>query len=133
MEYDKKPGSPEEVLAHHGVKGMRWGVRNPNPSSSEIKTARARQDRRQSDFIKNDLAARNATTKSARSKAVRARDASAKDFHTNEDRVTAARLTAGEKFAHAMAFGVFSAVSIPVANARANKVARETDLARQGV
>ena len=29
----EKPGSPAEVLEHHGVKGMRWGVRNESRSS----------------------------------------------------------------------------------------------------
>jgi hypothetical protein len=30
----EKPGSPEEVLAHVGVKGMRWGVRRSADSTS---------------------------------------------------------------------------------------------------
>jgi adenosine/AMP kinase len=29
----EKPGSPEEILEHVGVKGMRWGVRKSYPMS----------------------------------------------------------------------------------------------------
>lgn len=35
----EKPGSPEEVLEHVGVKGMRWGVRKERNSSSKPKTS----------------------------------------------------------------------------------------------
>lgn len=31
-----KPKTPEEVLEHHGVKGMRWGVRKEEETSSRI-------------------------------------------------------------------------------------------------
>lgn len=58
MDYRTKPGSPEEVLAHFGVKGQRWGVRKHrdaghdaakaakkiarDKNNSEIDAARAR-------------------------------------------------------------------------------------------
>lgn len=33
-DYRIKPGSPEEVLKHYGVKGMKWGVRNEDDESA---------------------------------------------------------------------------------------------------
>jgi hypothetical protein len=37
----EKPGSPEEVLEHHGVKGMKWGVRKARGATSHPNLRRA--------------------------------------------------------------------------------------------
>ena len=42
----KKPGSPEEVLAHFGKKGMRWGVRTKSTREFRAKNP-TRRDRNQ--------------------------------------------------------------------------------------
>ena len=38
----EKPGSPEEVLAHFGKKGMKWGVRNASKSDAALKPTTAK-------------------------------------------------------------------------------------------
>jgi hypothetical protein len=93
--FSQKPETPEELLnslQHHGVKGMRWGVRKARPSRSEILGARQRQARREDDATNPKLS----TAK--RAKAL-------KEFDTNEDRITALRLTRGEKFVSALVIG----------------------------
>ena len=35
----EKPGSPAEILEHHGIKGMRWGVRSSRTSASSPKSS----------------------------------------------------------------------------------------------
>ena len=37
----EKPGSPEEVLEHHGVLGLKWGVDRARASGSDIRIARS--------------------------------------------------------------------------------------------
>lgn len=37
----EKPGSPSEILEHHGVKGMKWGVRNTGAWESWKKASNA--------------------------------------------------------------------------------------------
>lgn len=87
MTYQQKPGTPGEVLAQSGVKGMRWGVRNSKkPSASEIHGARQRQ------------AVRKSAAKGGDSKAAR-------EHQTHPDRITASRMTAGEKAAAIMLGG----------------------------
>ena len=43
MSYLEKPATPEEALAHFGVKGMRWGVRK-RPNSGFSDDQRAAED-----------------------------------------------------------------------------------------
>lgn len=35
-DYHKKPGTPGDILQHHGVKGQKWGVRREGSSSSTL-------------------------------------------------------------------------------------------------
>lgn len=35
MDHREKPGSPGDILEHHGVKGMRWGVRKERAQNLE--------------------------------------------------------------------------------------------------
>src|SRR4051812_38648312 len=40
MDYEK-PGSPGDILKHHGVKGQKWGVRKEEDSSATSSAAKA--------------------------------------------------------------------------------------------
>lgn len=84
-------------LMHHGVKGMKWGVRKDKPSSSDITLARAKQNSRAA-------AANKAFAKSVTSRDKATRTQAKKDhqqlnqvFLDHPDRVTALRMTRGEK------------------------------------
>lgn len=39
----EKPGSPTDILEHHGKKGMKWGVRNAYVQSVRTRAARQRR------------------------------------------------------------------------------------------
>jgi hypothetical protein len=102
----EKPGSPAEILEHHGTKGMRWGVRK---SSRE--------------FAGKFPRSRDRTTEIARARASVAKTGQAhkqekdptkrkelKEIHLNNpDRATAYRMTRGEK----IVAGLFATVLSP--------------------
>lgn len=74
----EKPATPEE-LAHHGVKGMKWGVRN---RKFKAEFNRANPTRRQKNRAIVDARRRVATRRGSISR---------------KDQAIAARLTTGEK------------------------------------
>lgn len=39
-DHHKKPGTPGEILSHHGVKGMKWGVRKADESGGSSRSAK---------------------------------------------------------------------------------------------
>ena len=98
----EKPGSPEDVLAHFGKKGMKWGVRRASRTSFSTtqkfkKTNPSNAKRTQA--IRKARASAYTTSEnwrsSPRGSAERAR---AKTAHLNNpDRATQLRLTRGEK------------------------------------
>ena len=98
----EKPGSPTEVLEHHGTKGMKWGVRQEfrarNPTSGQkadaIRLARAKSN------VKLQKATKIKGGSSAQVKAARL------TFLRDPDRATALRMTRGEKVAAAIVAGV---------------------------
>lgn len=112
---DAKPSLEE--LAHHGVKGMRWGVRKDHPTSADIHGARARQ------------AAREKTFQTAKSKSARTRAATA--HRLSEDRVTASRLTLGEKVTLSLVGGPAGLLVIGQNAAFRRSVERNVDKGRK--
>lgn len=100
--------TPEEALAHYGVKGMKWGVRNDTdkakaaigrskPTTQEIHSARAKVASKQRQ-LNNQIDKTNlASGKKQTAEAKKLNDLSV-DFLKDPDRATALRLTTGEKF-----------------------------------
>jgi hypothetical protein len=76
----------EDFLAHHGVKGMHWGVHKARPTTADIHTARQAQMQRRLDYNK----AKKSGDAEATAKAAEA-------FNKSPDRALAAHLTRGEK------------------------------------
>lgn len=56
MDYFNKP-PPQEYLAHHGIKGQRWGVRRyQNPDGSLTAKGKARLEKKDDDWAKKHSA-----------------------------------------------------------------------------
>lgn len=121
------------VLAHHGVKGMKWGVRKAHSTTAEIRDARIRQHargKRLQSAVDNLNLASAGSNKAQQKAAVKKFQTAQKDFLTNEDRVTAARITTGEKVTQAILLGPLALATIPLSNAHARSVEKATDRAR---
>lgn len=88
MLHDEKM-SLDDALEHHGIKGMRWGVRK-RVTRGEIKTARKSVKKDARAHLKEQ--AKFVVGKSSRAKLHETR----LTFLTNPNRPTAARLTRGE-------------------------------------
>lgn len=95
MLHEDKPDLNDELLEHHGIKGMRWGVRKV-ASTAEIKTARKSVKKDARAHLKEQ--AKFVVGKSSREQ-VRAKRLT---FLTNPNRPTALRLTNGETVALAL-------------------------------
>jgi hypothetical protein len=94
---DNPEATLDEVLAHYGVAGMKWGRRRAKANGSDIREARVNLHKQRVDIHKAKKAARqiNDPTSKAMAKAKVGEMKSA--FLNNPDRVVAARLTRGEK------------------------------------
>lgn len=66
MDHHKKPGSPGDILKHHGVKGMKWGVRKEE--EAEPQTTSKTQVAQRNDTTKAYMAAASELAKQPRTK-----------------------------------------------------------------
>lgn len=106
----EKPGSPAEILEHHGVKGMHWGIRK-SPVRSATRAfnkknptgrARARDIRRARANVGVQYTKYKDTPRGpARKKAKLV-------YLRSPDRATALRMTRGEKATSAILAGAFA-------------------------
>lgn len=102
-----------EELAHHGVKGMKWGHRKKY-STSDIKDARARQQSRAVE-VNNAAAKLNLASKAGGKGAEKAAATYAKKanaYKSNKDAAVAARMTKGEKAVSLLIGGPIGAIVI---------------------
>lgn len=121
----------DDVLAHYGKKGMKWGVRNAEkrmskPTNDQILDARTRlasaqrQINNQADKV-NTSSGKKQTQEAAKYAKMKA------DFLKNPDQVTARYMTRGDKAAHALLAVAFPAVGTGIAavSVGANRVVRK--------
>lgn len=102
----------DDVLAHYGVAGMKWGKHKGKPTTADIHQARYRQGLRlqkaqeaQGDFI----VARTNKGKDKAEKIMRQRE---KEYFNNPDAALANKLTKGEKWAVGLTYGSLGAMAI---------------------
>lgn len=88
--------TPEEWLAHYGVKGMKWG-QHKAVTSTDIHNARARTASRQAEISRQIDKVNLAQPGKAQAKEAKKLDEMSLEFLKNPDRATALRLTRGEK------------------------------------
>ena len=94
----EKPGSPSEILEHHGTKGMKWGVRN-NPVNRSFNRKNPTSGHK-SDAIRLARSKTNVRyTQATKSKSGSAADRKAAKLAYKRDpnRAIALRTTRGEK------------------------------------
>lgn len=122
----EKPSLDE--LAHHGVKGMKWGKRKKY-STQDIHDARTRQSARTNELHRTADKLNLATAKGGNAKEA---DRLAKnlikqehELNTNKDAAVALRMTKGEKAVTLIIGGPFGAVAIGANSAIANRVEKK--------
>ena len=121
---ESKPGSPEEVLAHFGKKGMKWGVRRTPPSGSRSAVTSKFNKKNPSSGAKADairLARAKSNVNFQKAYKVKRgtkaeRKAAKLTYLKSPDRATALRMTRGEKVVTGILAGVFApTIIVPVA------------------
>jgi hypothetical protein len=123
---DNPEASLDDVLAHFGVLGMKWGHRKV-ADSSDIRAARARLMVQQSRYEKATKAVRKSSTPQGKA-AAKAKVAHIKaSFLKNPDRVTATRMTRGEKAVSVLISGPFSVIPIATTSAISRRIEYKQD------
>jgi hypothetical protein len=101
----------EQALAHFGVKGMKWGVRNEETggrrkaTSQEIMDARITTQARTSSIFEADRRVRTASTPAEKKKALADVERLAKQLAESDDTRVANMMTSGEKAAAVLVTG----------------------------
>jgi hypothetical protein len=99
----EKPGTPEE-LAHHGVKGMKWGVRR-SQATREFDRKFPTSRERTGEITRARRSMKGATKtyrKERKGKTKEEKKALKMTLLSHPDRATSLRMTRGEKFAVAL-------------------------------
>lgn len=91
----------DDILAHYGKKGMKWGVHSAKPSSGDIKDARTRFNRKAEDFHADTKKLKKTTERgsAARVAGMAKLEKRKVSLLKDPDRATSLRMTKGEKAA----------------------------------
>lgn len=95
------PDPVDDILAHYGKKGMKWGVHNAKPTSGDIKDARTRFSRKAEDFHADTKKLKKTTERgsAARVAGMAKLEKRKVSLLKDPDRATSLRMTKGEKAA----------------------------------
>lgn len=87
----------EDVLAHYGVMGMKWGRHRAQANGDDIRAARARVGKEKTKLKSAHRKATEIGDRDKRQAALKEVGKMRADFLKNPDRVIASRMTRGEK------------------------------------
>jgi hypothetical protein len=106
----------DDFIAHHGVKGMHWGVRKAARQARDqsIHDARARNTSRANEAVKQIDQMNLATTEKGRKAAAEAIKKLQDDADNSGDNKLAGQRTRGEKIATALVYGAAGATALAI-------------------
>lgn len=122
--------TPQEALAHYGVKGMKWGVTKTKPTADEIHDARARLTPKNRQYQKDRKAIKKDKTISRSERKEAIGDLKIATL-SDPDRQTAFRMTNGEKAIMALLTVAAPPTAVAVAVSRSSINRQLKDAAAQ--